>query len=204
MVIQFVLVRRSEQLSRRARPWSPGTARPSPSSSCKSVTTLASSSPRGNFVVLLQSESRRDVTVKSTLMKLPDVLNVAIVLCLFASLPSLCCLVDVTTLPHTLVGIIAFFAAVVSCVYRGCCRSIRRCCEGLFHFLLIFVAFFCVLSSREDQDKSGNCFPGTVVETGICHPMEWDFYLMSHGGLQGTSRPAKYHVLWDGKQYGVT
>ncbi|CAM9114998.1 unnamed protein product, partial [Sphacelaria rigidula] len=57
---------------------------------------------------------------------------------------------------------------------------------------------------REDQDKSGNCFPGTVVETGICHPMEWDFYLMSHGGLQGTSRPAKYHVLWDGKQYGVT
>ncbi|CAN0503777.1 unnamed protein product, partial [Ectocarpus sp. 8 AP-2014] len=27
--------------------------------------------------------------------------------------------------------------------------------------------------------------------------MEWDFYLMSHGGLQGTSRPAKYHVLWD-------
>lgn len=38
--------------------------------------------------------------------------------------------------------------------------------------------------NRDDQDKSGNCFPGTVVETGICHPMEWDFYLMSHGGLQ--------------------
>ncbi|CAN0333185.1 unnamed protein product, partial [Ectocarpus sp. 12 AP-2014] len=51
--------------------------------------------------------------------------------------------------------------------------------------------------NRDDQDKSGNVFPGTVVETGICHPMEWDFYLMSHGGLQGTSRPAKYHVLWD-------
>lgn len=53
---------------------------------------------------------------------------------------------------------------------------------------------------REDQDNSGNVFPGTVVETGICHPMEWDFYLMSHGGLQGTSRPAKYHVLWDGER----
>lgn len=52
---------------------------------------------------------------------------------------------------------------------------------------------------RGDQDKSGNVFPGTVVETGICHPLEWDFYLMSHGGLQGTSRPAKYHVLWDGE-----
>nr|AWH61373.1 putative argonaute [Fucus serratus] len=54
---------------------------------------------------------------------------------------------------------------------------------------------------REDQDKSGNVFPGTVVETGICHPMEWDFYLMSHGGLQGTSRPAKYHVLWDENKF---
>ncbi|CAM9273566.1 unnamed protein product [Choristocarpus tenellus] len=50
---------------------------------------------------------------------------------------------------------------------------------------------------RDDQDQSGNVAPGTVVETGICHPMEWDFYLMSHAGLQGTSRPAKYHVLWD-------
>lgn len=60
------------------------------------------------------------------------------------------------------------------------------------------VFFFC----RDDQDKSGNVFPGTVVETGICHPLEWDFYLMSHGGLQGTSRPAKYHVLWDGEMKG--
>ncbi|CAN0431400.1 unnamed protein product, partial [Discosporangium mesarthrocarpum] len=50
---------------------------------------------------------------------------------------------------------------------------------------------------RDDQDNSGNVYPGTVVETGICHPVEWDFYLMSHAGLQGTSRPAKYHVLWD-------
>lgn len=59
----------------------------------------------------------------------------------------------------------------------------------------------CPFRSR-DQDKSGNVFPGTVVETGICHPLEWDFYLMSHGGLQGTSRPAKYHVLWDGERRG--
>lgn len=38
--------------------------------------------------------------------------------------------------------------------------------------------------NSQHKDRSGNCFPGTVVETGICHPMEWDFYLMSHGGLQ--------------------
>ncbi|KAG9136026.1 hypothetical protein Leryth_015887, partial [Lithospermum erythrorhizon] len=39
--------------------------------------------------------------------------------------------------------------------------------------------------------------PGTVVDTKICHPTEFDFYLCSHAGIQGTSRPAHYHVLWD-------
>ncbi|OWZ16857.1 Argonaute1 [Phytophthora megakarya] len=47
----------------------------------------------------------------------------------------------------------------------------------------------------KDADRSGNVKAGTVVDTGICHPIENDFYLMSHGGLQGTSRPTHYHVL---------
>ncbi|CAI9778877.1 unnamed protein product [Fraxinus pennsylvanica] len=46
-------------------------------------------------------------------------------------------------------------------------------------------------------DKSGNILPGTVVDSKICHPTEFDFYLCSHAGVQGTSRPAHYHVLWD-------
>eukprot|EP00112_Aurelia_sp_Birch-Aquarium-sp1_P007218 Seg1786.3 transcript_id=Seg1786.3/GoldUCD/mRNA.D3Y31 product="Protein argonaute-2" protein_id=Seg1786.3/GoldUCD/D3Y31 len=45
--------------------------------------------------------------------------------------------------------------------------------------------------------KAGNVPPGTTVDTGICHPTEYDFYLCSHAGIQGTSRPAHYHVLWD-------
>ncbi|KAI0217567.1 hypothetical protein L0F63_000143 [Massospora cicadina] len=48
-----------------------------------------------------------------------------------------------------------------------------------------------------DADRSGNCKAGTVVETGICHPFYFDFFLQSHGGLQGTSRPVHYHVLVD-------
>lgn len=52
-------------------------------------------------------------------------------------------------------------------------------------------------NDRRSTDKSGNILPGTVVDTKICHPVEFDFYLCSHAGIQGTSRPAHYHVLWD-------
>ncbi|KAK4405760.1 protein argonaute 10 [Sesamum angolense] len=50
---------------------------------------------------------------------------------------------------------------------------------------------------KSSTDKSGNILPGTVVDSKICHPTEFDFYLCSHAGIQGTSRPAHYHVLWD-------
>uniref|UniRef100_A0A1J3K2H6 Protein argonaute 1 n=1 Tax=Noccaea caerulescens TaxID=107243 RepID=A0A1J3K2H6_NOCCA len=52
-------------------------------------------------------------------------------------------------------------------------------------------------NDRHSVDKSGNILPGTVVDSKICHPTEFDFYLCSHAGIQGTSRPAHYHVLWD-------
>uniref|UniRef100_A0AAQ4NS90 Argonaute RISC catalytic component 3a n=1 Tax=Gasterosteus aculeatus aculeatus TaxID=481459 RepID=A0AAQ4NS90_GASAC len=45
--------------------------------------------------------------------------------------------------------------------------------------------------------RSGNIPAGTTVDTDITHPYEFDFYLCSHAGIQGTSRPSHYHVLWD-------
>jgi len=45
-----------------------------------------------------------------------------------------------------------------------------------------------------DADRSGNCPAGLVVDKDICHPTEFDFFLQSHGGLIGTSRPAHYTV----------
>jgi eukaryotic translation initiation factor 2C len=38
---------------------------------------------------------------------------------------------------------------------------------------------------KEDTDKSGNVYPGTVIDQGITHPSQFDFYLCSHPGLQG-------------------
>ncbi|KAK1426252.1 hypothetical protein QVD17_14922 [Tagetes erecta] len=54
---------------------------------------------------------------------------------------------------------------------------------------------------RATTDRSGNILPGTVVDTKICHPTEFDFYLCSHAGIQGTSRPAHYHVLYDENKF---
>ncbi|KAI7727780.1 hypothetical protein M8C21_013164 [Ambrosia artemisiifolia] len=58
-------------------------------------------------------------------------------------------------------------------------------------------------NDRKSTDKSGNILPGTVVDTKICHPVEFDFYLCSHAGIQGTSRPAHYHVLWDENNFSA-
>ncbi|KAE8804582.1 Protein argonaute 4B [Hordeum vulgare] len=48
-----------------------------------------------------------------------------------------------------------------------------------------------------------NVPPGTVVDRGICHPRNYDFYMCAHAGIilcylyLGTTRPTHYHVLHD-------
>lgn len=38
----------------------------------------------------------------------------------------------------------------------------------------------------EDADRNGNPVPGTVVDKGITSKYDFDFYLNSHAGIQGT------------------
>ena len=42
---------------------------------------------------------------------------------------------------------------------------------------------------------------GTVVDTAICHPYEFNWYLCSHAAPQGTSKPKLYHVLYDDSNF---
>lgn len=42
--------------------------------------------------------------------------------------------------------------------------------------------------NSNDADRSGNAKAGTVVDTGIVHPTDCDYYLQSHAGLLGTVR----------------
>jgi len=59
---------------------------------------------------------------------------------------------------------------------------------------------FCA-DKKEQIGKSGNIPAGTTVDSVITHPTEYDFYLCSHAGIQGTSRPSHYHVLWDDNNF---
>ncbi|KAF8627134.1 hypothetical protein AX17_006353 [Amanita inopinata Kibby_2008] len=55
--------------------------------------------------------------------------------------------------------------------------------------------------NENDADRSGNCPAGTVVDKEIVHPLEFDWFLQSHGGLLGTSRPSHYSVIYDDNNF---
>ena len=56
---------------------------------------------------------------------------------------------------------------------------------------------------RNSWPWNGNALASTVVDQDMNHPTEGDFYLLSHKGIQGTSRPCHYQVLWDDSQFSA-
>ncbi|TPX38294.1 hypothetical protein SmJEL517_g00096 [Synchytrium microbalum] len=82
---------------------------------------------------------------------------------------------------------------------RTACTSIEQGYQMKITYVVVqkrhHTRFFPVES--RDSDKSQNCLPGTVVDKDIVHPTDFEFYLQSHAGLQGTSRPGRYTVLFD-------
>jgi eukaryotic translation initiation factor 2C len=91
-------------------------------------------------------------------------------------------------------------------VFESELAAIRNACKSLEANYCPMITFISVqkrhhlrfIPGRGTQtDKSGNAIAGTVLDTDVVHPTRFEFYLCSHGGLQGTSRPTKYQVLLD-------
>ncbi|EKM56056.1 uncharacterized protein PHACADRAFT_257103 [Phanerochaete carnosa HHB-10118-sp] len=96
-------------------------------------------------------------------------------------------------------------------VEEGEIRELRKALANTFNtnFRLVFIVvgkrhhvrFFPKDASQGDH--LGNCRPGLVVDKDIVHSSLPDFYLQSHGGLIGTSRPSHYVVLQNDAQWSA-
>ncbi|KAF2744721.1 Piwi-domain-containing protein [Sporormia fimetaria CBS 119925] len=54
----------------------------------------------------------------------------------------------------------------------------------------------------DSSDNKGNCVAGTVVDRGVTGEKLYDFFLLAHQGLQGTSKPGHYVVIKDENRLG--
>lgn len=89
-------------------------------------------------------------------------------------------------------------------------ESLRKACEELSQELKVqfrpLITYIIVTKRHHARffshdpsalDRSGNIAPGTVVDRTVTSADYYDFYLNSHAGIQGTSKPSKYVVLKD-------
>ncbi|CAB3408492.1 unnamed protein product [Caenorhabditis bovis] len=56
------------------------------------------------------------------------------------------------------------------------------------------------LFANDEMNRMGNSMnvpAGTIVESGITVNNLFEFFLVSHAGIQGTSCPTRYQILWD-------
>ncbi|CAD6186295.1 unnamed protein product [Caenorhabditis auriculariae] len=79
---------------------------------------------------------------------------------------------------------------------RDACLSIEKDYNPAITFITVHLTHRSRLfpATVEEQD---NVPAGTVVDTVITSKEFFDFYLVSHSGMKGTSRPTRYQVLWD-------
>jgi len=87
---------------------------------------------------------------------------------------------------------------------RQACKELEEDYQPAITYIIVqkrhHTRFF---PSDNNKYRNGNALAGTVVDQGINHPTEGDFYLLSHEGIQGTSRPCHYQVLWDDSEFSA-
>ncbi|CAF4038167.1 unnamed protein product [Rotaria magnacalcarata] len=83
-------------------------------------------------------------------------------------------------------------------------NKIKAACRTVYGNRALPQLTFIVVKKRHntrffvyDGEQTMNVQEGTVIDTGIIHPSQFDFYLCSQAARMGTSRPALYHVLHD-------
>ncbi|KAF2360621.1 Argonaute linker 2 domain [Trinorchestia longiramus] len=85
-------------------------------------------------------------------------------------------------------------------------KAMRDACMKLEAGYQPTMTFICVqkrhhtrlyVANPQDGDRNGNVKAGTVVDHVITSASNRDFFLCSHAGIQGTSKPSHYTVLWD-------
>ena len=87
------------------------------------------------------------------------------------------------------------------------CKGIRDAldkakCDATLSYIVVLKRHHHRFFPGREVDRSGNCMPGTIVDTQITHPLEFNFILQSHSGIQGMSRPTVYHVIMDEAKMG--
>jgi len=82
---------------------------------------------------------------------------------------------------------------------RAACASINPSYQPPITFIVVQKRHHTRLFPMDNNKyaRNGNVLAGTYVSNGLNHPTEADWFLVSHEGIQGTSRPTHYQVLWD-------
>ncbi|ODM95231.1 Protein argonaute-2, partial [Orchesella cincta] len=99
------------------------------------------------------------------------------------------------------------FPQIKDVEYRGikeACRLVQENYDPKITFLIVKKRHhtrFRPVNQRDAVRPKFNIPPGTVVDTVITHPTEMEFFLNSHVGIQGTSKPTRYHVLHDDSNF---
>jgi len=97
----------------------------------------------------------------------------------------------------TVMSFVAICAADIRCYGMSDVMCVTCCCQPSFAWPPL------KQTTTYRRDVCCGVSAGTLIDRDICHPTEFDFYLNSHAGIQGTNRPCHYHVLLDENKFGA-